>query len=258
MAWRYVIATPLLFLIAGTAAFRVPGGRMLALLAMGGIGQTAVTWLSLSALDFLPAAVVGFLFYTYPAWVAVLAAVFGIERLTGVRVAALSIALVGITLMVGAPWQAAMPLAGVWRALGAAVVYAAYIPLVHKARGPLSASAASAWIIGGAAIVFVALALRSGGIVSTMTPVGWGVAVFLGTFSTVVAYLTFLRGLAVLGPVRTAILSTAEPFFTAVLAALCLAQTIGPATLLGGGCIIAAILLLQRPVLPTSPPPIPQ
>jgi drug/metabolite transporter (DMT)-like permease len=248
MAWRYVIATPLLFLLAGTAAFRVPLKQVLALVLLGGIGQSAVTWLSLSALDWLPAAAVGFLFYTYPAWVAVMAAAFGLERLTGVRVLALGIALAGITLMVGAPWQAALPFAGVWRALGAALVYAAYIPIVHRLRGPLSAAAASAWIIGGAAIVFVALALREGGLVISMTPLGWGVASVLAVFSTVVAYLTFLRGLAVLGPVRTAILSTTEPFFTAVLAALILAQPIGPATILGGGCIIAAILLLQRPV----------
>ena len=248
MAWRYVIATPLLFLLAGGAAFRVPIRQVLALLLLGGLGQSAVTWLSLSALDWLPAAAVGFLFYTYPAWVAVMAAAFGLERLTGLRVLALGIALAGITLMVGAPWQAALPFAGVWRALGAALVYAAYIPVVHRLRGPLTAAAASAWIIGGAAIVFVALSLREGGIVATMTPVGWGVASVLAVFSTVVAYLTFLRGLAVLGPVRTAILSTTEPFFTAVLAALILAQPIGPATILGGGCIIVAILLLQRPV----------
>lgn len=248
MAWRYMIATPLVLFIAGRAALRVPIRQMLALLLLGGAGQAAVTWLSLSALDWLPAAAVGFLFYTYPAWVAVLAAVFGLERLTGLRIVALGIALAGITLMVGAPWQAALPFEGVWRALGAAVVYSAYIPIVHRLRGPLSAAAASVWIIGGAAIVFAGLALRDGGLVASMTPVGWGVAVVLAAFSTVVAFLTFLRGLAVLGPVRTAILSTTEPFFTAVLAALILAQSIGPSTILGGGCIIVAILLLQRPV----------
>jgi drug/metabolite transporter (DMT)-like permease len=248
MAWRYVIATPLLFLLAGGAAFRVPPRQVLSLLLLGGAGQSAVTWLSLSALGWLPAAAVGFLFYTYPAWVAVMAAVFGLERLTGLRVLALGIALAGITLMVGAPWQAALPFDGVWRALGAALVYAAYIPVVHRLRGSLSAAAAASWIIGGAALVFVALAVREGGIVTSMTAIGWGVAGVLALFSTVVAYLTFLRGLAVLGPVRTAILSTTEPFFTAVLAAVILAQPIGPATILGGGCIIVAILLLQRPV----------
>ena len=70
------------------------------------------------------------------------------------RVAALGLALAGIALMVGTPWTAALPLPGVLRALGSAVLYAGYIPLLHRMRGELSAAVASAWVISGAAIVF--------------------------------------------------------------------------------------------------------
>ncbi|MEX2182210.1 MAG: DMT family transporter [Gemmatimonadaceae bacterium] len=249
MAWRYALAAPLLALIAGAAAFRVPWRRALPLLVLGGGGQSLVTWLSLSALEWLPAAALGFLFYTYPAWVAIFAAVTGLERLTALRVGALAVALVGITLMVGLPWASTLPLEGVLRALGSAVVYALYIPMIHRLRGPLDAAAASTWIIGGAAIVFVLMATLSasaGGFVANMTPRTWGIAIFLAGFSTVVAFITFLHGLAVLGAVRTAILSTTEPFWTAVLAALLLAQPIGPTTIAGGLCIVGAIVLLQR------------
>ncbi len=246
MAWRYALAAPVLMLIAGRAAFRAPWRRALLLVVLGGGGQTLVTWLSLSALEWLPAATVSFLFYTYPAWVALLAAVAGIERLTVTRVAALAVALGGITLMVGAPWAIALPPVGVLRALGGAMVYALYIPMIHRLRGPLDAAAASAWIITGAAIVFLVAAARGEGVVAHMTPTTWAIALTLALFSTVVAFITFLRGLAVLGPVRTAILSTTEPFWTAVLAALILAQPIGTRTILGGLCIIGAILLLQR------------
>lgn len=249
MAWRYLLAAPLLFLIAGFAAVRaVPPRRALALLVLGGAGQSAVTWLSLSALAWLPAAAVGFLFYTYPAWVAILVAVAGIERLTGVRVAALSVALAGITVMIGPPWAMELPLPGVLRALGGAVVYAAFIPMVHWLRGPLDAATASTFIIAGCAIGFTVMAVRGEGLVATMTPVGWGAAVVLAVVCTVVAFLAFMKGLGVLGPVRTAILSTTEPFWTAVLGVLILAQPIGASTWIGGACIVVAILLLQRPV----------
>jgi drug/metabolite transporter (DMT)-like permease len=63
----------------------------------------------------------------------------------------------------------------------------------------------------------------------------------------VVAFILFLRGLAVLGPVRTAIVSTAEPFFTAALAAPVLGQPITVRTVVGGVLIAAAVVLLQRP-----------
>jgi drug/metabolite transporter (DMT)-like permease len=68
----------------------------------------------------------------------------------------------------------------------------------------------------------------------------------------VLAFIAFMRGLGRLGPVRTAIVSTVEPFFTAVLGAVALAQPFGVATLAGGVLIAAAVLLLQRrPAEPT-------
>jgi drug/metabolite transporter (DMT)-like permease len=247
MAWRYLLAAPLLVVIGGgIGRLRVPPARAAGLLLLGGAGQSLVTWLSLSSLAWLTAASLGFLFYTYPAWVAILAAAAGLERLTAPRVTALVLALGGITLMVGSPWSSAMPLPGVLRALGSAVVYALYIPVLHRLRGPLDAAVASTYVIAGAAVVFVAAAAGGGVLLTGMTLPMWGIAAGLAAFSTVMAFVCFLQGLAVLGPVRTAILSTVEPFWTALLAALVLAQPVGPGTLGGGLCIVIAILLLQR------------
>lgn len=259
MAWRYAIAAPLLVLAAGgPARVQIPVTRAVALLLLGGGGQTLITYLSFSSLDWLSVAQLGFLFYTYPAWVAVLTAIAGIERLTPIRIGALAVALTGIAMMVGTPWSAALPLPGVARALGAAVIYAGYIPLLHRMRGPLDAAVASAWVISGAAIVFGAWAIARGELFTGMTAPMWAIAFAAAVISTTVAFITFLRGLEVLGAVRTAILSTVEPFWTALLAALVLGQSIGGVTLAGGFLIIIAIMLLQRsahPAIPDVPPP---
>ena len=259
MAWRYAIAAPLLVLAAGgPARVRIPVPQAVALLLLGGGGQTLITYLSFSSLEWLSAAQLGFLFYTYPAWVAVLTALLGIERLTPVRIGALIVALAGIAMMVGTPWSAALPLPGVARALGAALIYAGYIPLLHRMRGSLDAAVASAWVISGAAIVFCGWALLRGVLVTGMTPAMWAIALGAAVLSTTVAFITFLRGLEVLGAVRTAILSTVEPFWTALFAALVLGQAIGRMTLAGGLVIIIAIMLLQRsahPAIPDVPPP---
>lgn len=254
MAWRYALAAPVLAAIAGPRELAaVPWQRALALFAIGGGGQTLVTYFSLSALAWMPAASLGFLFYTYPAWVAIFAAVAGVERLTPTRIAALAMALFGITLMVGAPWNLALPWPGVWRALLSALIYAAYIPLLHRLRGPLSPAAASAYLIAGAATIFLVAAHRNGGALAPMlSPMAWVFAGVLALYSTVVAFLTFLRGLEVLGAVRVAILSTTEPLFTAVLALIILRQPLGLPTILGGACIVAAILVLERATPPTD------
>jgi drug/metabolite transporter (DMT)-like permease len=259
MAWRYGIAAPLLVIASGgPARLRIPLGRAVALLILGGGGQTLVTYLSFSSLEWLNAAQLGFLFYTYPAWVAVLAAIAGIEALKPMRVLALGLALGGIAMMVGTPWTSALPLPGVIRALGAAVIYAGYIPLLHRMRGPLDAAVASSYVIVGAAVVFGAWAIARGELLAGMTPATWAIALGAAAIGTTLAFITFLRGLAVLGAVRTAILSTVEPFWTALLAAVVLGQPLSRSTIGGGLVIVIAIMLLQRtshPAISDAPPP---
>ena len=60
MAWRYLLATPLLMLVAGgPARLRIPGRDIRRLLILGGLGQVAVTSLSFSALRWIDAGTVG-------------------------------------------------------------------------------------------------------------------------------------------------------------------------------------------------------
>jgi drug/metabolite transporter (DMT)-like permease len=61
----------------------------------------------------------------------------------------------------------------------------------------------------------------------------------------VIAFSTLIKGLSVLGPVRTAIIATVEPFFTAILGALVLGNQFGAATLIGGVFIAAAVLVIE-------------
>jgi drug/metabolite transporter (DMT)-like permease len=57
--------------------------------------------------------------------------------------------------------------------------------------------------------------------------------------------------------VRSAILSTTEPLFTAVLALVVLSQPLGLPTILGGACILGAIVILERATPPTPDAPSP-
>ncbi|MBI3791718.1 MAG: DMT family transporter [Gemmatimonadetes bacterium] len=246
ITWRYLIAAPLLFLLAGPAAFRQERGVTVRLLVLGGGGQAIVTAFTLLALRWVPAATEAFLFYTFPAWVAIIAAVRGTERLTRDRVIALVLSLAGIAVMVGAPGAAALDPIGVSFVLGAAIVYALYIPLIDGLRRRTNASIASAWLSTGATIAFATWAVVDGSLLAPMPARAWGVAVTLAVLSTVIAFSLLLRGLATLGPVRTAIVATVEPFWTVVLAASLLGQPVTIQTVSGGVLIAGAVLLLQR------------
>lgn len=245
MAWRYVLGAALLGAFARPRQLRsIPKQRVIQLLVIGGCGQALITYLSLHALEYIPVGPLAFLFYTYPAWVALLAALRRTEKLTPVRVIALTLALVGVTIMVGVPTEKLNPV-GVLLALVSALLYSAYLPALEHVQEGIPAIVATFLLIAGAAITFVTAALLTRELFLPAGVAVWSEILVLALVSTVIAFVTLIKGLAVLGPVRTAIVATVEPFFTAALGVLVLGNQLSTATLMGGILIAAAVLLIQ-------------
>ena len=256
LAWRYLIAAALLVVVGGgPAPLRQPARRAAVLLVLAGGGQAAVAVLSLSALAYIPAATLTFLFYSYPAWLAIISAVRGTERLTARRGCALLVSLAGLALMVGMPGTGGLSPVGVLLALSSAFVYALYIPTLDFLGRGLAPAVTAAYAAGGAAVILTAMAIWHGGLALHFAPAGWLAVLLLAVLCTVLAFLAFLRGLASLGPVRTAIVSTIEPFWAALLGSVVLRQHLGARTLAGGLLIAAAVVILQlgqRSLVPAS------
>ena len=243
--WRYALAVPVL--IAGAAfvgALRLDR-HAVKTMALAGLGQTLIAVLTLSALRYISVATLAFLFYTFPAWVALRAAILRTERLTGTRLFSLLLSFSGVGIMVGWPGAEAVHPLGAGLALTAAVVYALFIPLIDRLREGVSAVVATAWVAVGALLIFLAAAVVTKGLVVPSTAMSWLYIVGLGTVSTALAFTLFLRGLQVVGPVMASIVTTAEPFFVAALAALVLGQPITVQTVIGGSFIAIAVLILH-------------
>jgi len=246
MAWRYVIGAALLLAIIGFKQIgSIPRQRLAQLLLIGGFGQALITYLSLHALEYIPVGPLAFLFYTYPAWVALVAAMRRTEKLTSIRVIALTLALIGVTVMVGAPSTDKLNPIGVILALGSALLYSAYLPSLEHLQQGIPALVSTFLLVAGAAVTFVIAALFAHELyLPTTLPVWWNIVV-LAVVSTVIAFSTLIKGLSVLGPVRTAIIATVEPFFTALLGVAVLENQLTITTLVGGILIAAAVLLIQ-------------
>jgi drug/metabolite transporter (DMT)-like permease len=246
MAWRYVIGAAVLLAIIGVKRLgSIPRQRLVQLFLIGGFGQALITYLSLHALEYIPVGPLAFLFYTYPAWVALVAAMRRTEKLTSMRAIALTLALVGVTIMVGAPSTDKLNPIGVVLALGSALLYSAYLPSLEHIQQGLPALVSTFVLVAGAAVTFVVAALFARELhLPTALPV-WSNIVVLALVSTVIAFATLIKGLSVLGPVRTAIIATVEPFFTALLGVAVLGNKLTITTLVGGILIAAAVLLIQ-------------
>ena len=251
---RYGLAALLLAVIAWLSGTRRPQREGFRVLMVIGVLQAVIAYTSLIALQYIPAGTLSFLFYTYPAWVAVIVRVRHSEPFTRQRLIALALSLVGVAVMVGSPAATALHPYGVLLALGSAVMYAAYVPLIGELQRGLTPPATAAYMAIGATSVFLLAKVMNAGFDFHWNPVSVRSILGLAIISTAAAFMLFLRGLRILGPVRTAIVSTIEPFCTALLGAWILGQPLTPSTLIGGVFIAAAVVLLQlRPETQASP-----
>ena len=264
LAWRYLLgAATLTVLAGGVGALRAAHGRYARLLVLGGGGQAAIAFTSLYALRFIPIAALVFLFYTYPAWIALLAVLRRDEPVGARKVVAIGLSLGGIALMVGAPAAASLRPAGVVLALAAALMYGVYVPFIGRLSGDVPSRVVAALVAYGGTVAFAAVgvvaALAPGApraelaLTAMLSATAWASIVALAVVSTALAFVLFLSGLAVLGPVRTAIVSTIEPFWASLLGALVLHQSLGWPTIAGGALIAGAVLLLQLPQRDRTP-----
>ena len=133
-------------------------------------------------------------------------------------------------------------------ALGAALVYSAYILVSDGLAGSVAPRVLSALVCTGAAASLAAGSAVLGDLrPGALSAAGWGWLACLAVFSTVAAIGLFFAGLARVGPTTASILATVEPVVTVVLAFLAFGETLGPSQLAGGGCVLAAVLVLAVP-----------
>lgn len=252
MFWRFVVAAVLL---GGFVALRRSQGKLavrfsLQLLLVGGLGQALITYLSLSALDYIPVAPLAFLFYTYPAWVAIVSALRRVDRITPVRAVALTVALLGVGVIIGPPVGASgtgsLHPVGIALALASAIAYGLYLPAMSTLQRGVEPMVAALHVIVGATIVFALGALVKGAITTQVTLTAAAGISVLAVASTVGAFWLLLAGLEALGPVRTAIVATVEPFFTMLLGVAVLHDQLRIRTGLGGALIALAVIVIQR------------
>lgn len=217
---------------------RERGGAVL----MGLCGYAVASLCFFSALERVPAPLASLLLYTYPALVTVLAIMFGMEKPDRRKLSALLVSFAGITLILGSSF-ATVNLSGAALALAASLMYSGYILVGNWTLREAPLAAATAWISWAAAAGIGGFGLAGGYLSFSFGPAAWLSVAGLALFSTIVAILAFLQGVVLVGASRASIISTLEPPVTVVLAALFLAETLGPLQLLGGALVLGSAVL---------------
>ena len=226
---------------------RFPRGRvLLALGLLGGVGYVSESLAYFGALTLAPAGLVALLLYLYPALVALLSVLVEREPLGRGKAAAVVLAFTGtcLTLDLSSTGGGARPL-GIALGVLSALIYAVYILASARVLRHAGALGASTVIVLSAGAVYAGIMLARGPR-WPQTSVGWAAVAGLVLLGTVVAVLALLAGMARVGAVNAALLSTLEPLVAVLLGALFLGERLSALQGLGGVCILAAVVLLAR------------
>jgi drug/metabolite transporter (DMT)-like permease len=252
LTWRFVLAALVLWAVLGVRRPPRPSRHALLVCAgLGLVGYAAQSSLYFSSLTLLDASVAALLLYCYPALVTVLAIALRRESAERRKLAALACCALGLLLLLGIDGGAhAVTSHGVVLALGAAVTYALYITVADRLPAGTDLLWMSAVVCTGAAASLGSVTVARGATLAV--PVGgWLWVTLLAVVSTVAGIVLFFAGLRHVGGPTAAIVSCVEPVVAALAGVVVYSEHLGTGQLLGGACVLGAVVILQtRPRRP--------
>jgi drug/metabolite transporter (DMT)-like permease len=257
LAYRFLISScfVLALVIFKKESLKVSLSELSVLIVLGFLFALSSECLFL-AYDYLSAGIASTILFVYPVFVAIIMAVFFREKIAGMTVFSLAITLAGIYLLSTRESLLDINYAGLLIALSSALFYAVYIVTVNKAR--LNAS--------GIKITFYSL-LFSGvfylvkSLVSNESLLLPNVQLFLnitlfGLTTSLVAILTLVYAIKIIGSTPTAIMGALEPVIAVAISVVLFHEkfthtlAIGITLILTG--VIINILAESRKELGTS------
>jgi len=233
--------------------FRSMSRRTLASLAGAAISGVVLNLAMFVAFGRVTIALALLTFYTYPVMVAVVDAVVRREPPDRPTLGALGLGVAGAILVVagglGSSGEVRIDLLGLALAFVAACSQVVFIAVSRTGYQAVPTLQAMTSILLADAVAFAAIAIAVGQVAQLGGPIAhpavWGLLVVAGVPGAGVASALFLTGVRMIGGTRTGILALFEPVVGVVLAAVLLAEAIGPLQVAGGVLVLGAAILLQ-------------
>ena len=240
---RFLIASPVMFMIMKARGFPIPRGKLLvSLILIGGIGAGAILCFFM-AIRLAPVNLIIIVFYMFPTIVTLLSAVFLKQPITGFKIAALLMTIVGILLAIG--MDSGGYVLGIILAIITAIFHSLYLifgSLSIKRAGPFSATT----VIILPSVVIFGIVVGIQGPQWPMNISGWMAIIASALISTILARIAFYEGFRRIDIANAAIISTFEVVVTVTLAIIILGETITLPKILGACLVISAVIILAK------------
>lgn len=221
-----------------------PGIRsLLVLLILGVLLQNVQSQFYLSSVRYIPASLAALFLYVFPILVTLLSAMVNKEHITKKTTLSISISFLGLILILGTSFKSLNGL-GVRFALGAAVIYAVYIVLGNRVGKTVHPIQIAAYISIGSAMGVLLTGLTLGGLDFGFSKEAWLPLTGMILISTIGSMTLFFKGMELLGPTRSAIISMTEPVFTVIFSSILFMEHLTLMQSTGGALVLAGSLLV--------------
>ena len=242
-AFRFAIATVVLFAIVGIRGVPLPRGRALLGAALYGVGQFfALFALLYWALVVVPAGMTSVIFATLPLWTLFLARAFGYETLTVRNVVGGVIAIAGLAVVFSDQITANAPVERLLAAVGATLVgaFTGVIVRAFPRTQPIATNAIGA-LVGAPLLAVISLIAGEHWALPQALPT-W-LAVGYLVLSTVVGFVIVVWLIVRWSPSAAAYGSVLGPVVTVILATILAGEKFGPAFFVGGAIVLLGTYL---------------
>lgn len=253
--WRYLVATTTLVAVALAIEHGLPklsSKQWIGIVILGILGVAMYNLCFMYGLQTVPASRASLIIALNPAATLVGGALFLHEPLTRNRVIGIVLALLGVAIELsgGDPRTLFAGRAGLGELamFGCVVSWAAYTLLGKRMLGEgISSLAATTYAALAGTLMLVGYAAAAGDLhVPHLTRVAWLCIVFIGVFSTALAYVWFYDGVRAIGPARTAVFINLVPVVAIVLSVLLLGEKLVAPMVIGAALVVCGVFVINR------------
>jgi drug/metabolite transporter (DMT)-like permease len=245
-----LVLLPLLMARGGRRRIHLPTPDLIQCLMLGMLGVAAANYFYYVAIQRTSVAIAIIVQYTAPVWVLLYVVARGLQKLSLQKVAAVAVAIAGITLTIGIVGNEStlrLDAYGVIAALLASFSFAFYNVGAHRVLTRYDRWRVLVWTLASAAIFWFFVNPFWKIAAAHYTPAQWTFLFVFSMVSVLGPFSLYFLGLQYLEPTRAIIASCLEPVFSILLAAALLSEVVRPIQSVGIVLVLAAIVIVQLP-----------
>lgn len=231
---------------------RISRRDLLALLALGVLGNGVYQYLFVEGIARTRAGNAALMLSAAPAFVALIGRLRGVERASVRAVLGIALSMAGIGLIVLSSSQVGVgqsTVLGDLLVLGGCLTWALYTvllkPYTERVDGVLLSAVT---MVGGTVVLMIAAApAMLAAPWRSLPALGWGAMAYSGLGALVLAYLFWYRGVRTIGPTRTAMYGNLQPVVALLFAWAALGEMPTAYQIVGAALILGGLLLTRSP-----------